>query len=237
MNRSRPNTAVPDDLLQADVILCCGEDAGELLQAFKGLKALQVHEYRCYKFWRYPAFTLIWTGIGTGSLEPLLFEPLEPVMIKRIVLIGTAGALNDNVTLGMGYVIDEAVLGCTGISPLPGVKLQPHWNGPIKEMPTASIVSTDYYNGFSKVQSPRVNALQQADTRLKPVMDSIIGTVDLVDMETAQFYHFCRVLGGEHLQYLALKGATNPITDVSQQTLYSESLLETLSHNAMETLD
>jgi hypothetical protein len=236
VNRARPNTAVDDDLLQGDVILCCGEDAGELLLGFDGLTALQYQEYRCYRFWRYPSFTLIWTGIGTGCLEPLLFEALEPGIIKRIVLIGTAGALNGNVKLGQGFVIGEAFLGCTGISPHPGVELKSQWNSPIADIPTASIVSTDYYYGFSEGNSPMVKALQDADIRLRAVMDSALGRVDLVDMETAQFYYLCRVLGGEHLQYLALKGPANSIEDVSQQTLHSESLLMRLSQTAVSLL-
>lgn len=207
-----------------------------MLQGFKGMTALQHHEYRCYRFWKYPSFTLIWTGIGTGCLEPLMFEILEPRIVRRIVLIGTAGAISNRTALGQGCVITEAFLGCTGISIRLGVKLVPRWNAGLPDLPSATIVSTDYYYGFSRLRSPLVKALQDADVKLKGVMGSALDAVDLVDMEVAQFYHFCRVLGGNPLEYVALKGAANPITDVSEQVVHSESLLVSLSHKAREIL-
>jgi hypothetical protein len=236
VNRNRPNTLVPDDLLQEKVILCCGEDTGELLNAFNRYRASKIHEYRCYKFWKYDAFTLIWTGIGTGCLEPLLFEVLEPAIIQRIVLIGTAGALNNLRQPGQPHLINDAFLGCTGITLREDRPLHSRWHSDIAALPSASIISTDYYYGFSRMGSPLVKALQEADARLVDVFTKACNQADLVDMETAQFYHLCRVLGGDSLQFVALKGSSNPITDFSLQTLHSQQLLARLCQEAVALL-
>jgi hypothetical protein len=90
--------------------------------------------------------------------------------------------------------------------------------GDIADLPSATIISTDYYYAFSRVGSPLVKALQSADARLASVVEAAFNHVDLVDMETAQFYHLCHVLGGDSLEFVALKGASNPITDFSQRT-------------------
>jgi hypothetical protein len=71
----RPNTAVKNEVLQENLLLCCGEDTTELLLALPEVgPPLLYHVYRCYRFWRFDGFTLVWTGIGTGCLEPLMFE-------------------------------------------------------------------------------------------------------------------------------------------------------------------
>jgi hypothetical protein len=233
VNRNRPNTVVDDDLLHENVILCCGEDCTELLHAFKEYRSISIHEYRCYRFWKYDPFTLIWTGIGTGCLEPLLFEILGPGIIQRIILIGTAGALNDRTQPNSPYVSKDAYLGCTGIIPHHEQALHPRWLGNVSHLPNASIISTDYYYGFSAMRSPMVKALQEADARLANVFSKACDEVDLVDMETAQFYHLCRVLGGDVLQFIALKASSNPITDFAQQTLHSQELLFKLTSQAV----
>ncbi len=72
-----PNTNLNPSLLSKNIILCCGEDSNELINSFKELTSDNLekfHEFRCYKFWKFPDLSLIWTGIGTGVLEPLLWE-------------------------------------------------------------------------------------------------------------------------------------------------------------------
>src|SRR5688500_16227939 len=93
-NRARPNTMVNDAFLHQSIILSCGEDPSELLAAARtaGLdKPCALHEYRCYRFWSFPICTLVWTGIGTGCLEPLLYEILRESRANKICLVGTAG--------------------------------------------------------------------------------------------------------------------------------------------------
>lgn len=186
---------------------------------------LKTHAYRCYQFWKFREFTLLWTGIGTGCLEPLLFEILDAEIIQEIVLIGTAGAVNENLPLGSSYWLDRAYLGCTAILPISCEPAEPRWARPKPNVPSASIVSTDYYYGFSNIDSRRVRALQHADRRLVQALANFRNLAELVDMETAQFYHLCRVLGHPGLNFGALKGPANTISAVSEQTLHSETLL------------
>ncbi|HNX05660.1 MAG TPA: hypothetical protein PKI32_09165, partial [Opitutales bacterium] len=102
---------LPRDLGAGRVILCSGEVESDLLAAFRGRTGpvLDCGRYRCYAFWRYADFTLILAGIGTGSLEPLLWEILRPGIVKKIVLIGTAGAVTAKApALGTALPISQA---------------------------------------------------------------------------------------------------------------------------------
>ena len=96
LNASRPNTGVADDLLSSGtIILSCGEDITEVHDTFEPLlKALprRFHSYRGYTFAQYRGFTLATAGIGTGCLEPFLYEVLPAT--KRIILVGTAGLVS-----------------------------------------------------------------------------------------------------------------------------------------------
>ena len=236
VNPSRPNTGVADFLLQKNAILCCGEDANQLLTALRTVTDSRhqlYHEYRCYRFWKFPNFTLIWTGIGTGCLEPLLFELLEPNIVQRIVLIGTAGAIStEKVNLGSAYFINQAYLAAAGIN-------RPNKTAPISHgfprdclaganLQDCSIISTDYYYGFSSDPSQRAIALRRADPVLAESLATLWTKAPLTDMETAQFYHLCKLLGQPALQFAAIKGPANKVSEASVATL--EVLEEALAH-------
>jgi hypothetical protein len=97
------NTNATSSHLERQVLLCAGEDSNELMHALPtdSLEIQLTHEYRCYRFWRCRSrtdknrsFALVWTGIGTGCIEPLLCEVLsENTPVEQIVLVGTAGQL------------------------------------------------------------------------------------------------------------------------------------------------
>jgi len=223
------------------MVLCCGEDPSELLGAlpFKPSPAAY-HEYRCYRFWRFQAFTLAWTGIGTGCLEPMLYELFEPALIsgpktiRRLILIGTAGSLNPaGTTPGQPYLIDPAYLGASAIGSPPHQitarerqPLRPRLGALVKRaagLERRSIVSTDYYYGFS--HDPASAMLREADPGLLRAVAAASGVADLVDMEVAQFYYFCGLLGGPSLLYLAIKGCANYVGGFSEQPMNSQQVL------------
>ncbi|MHB8736189.1 MAG: hypothetical protein ACYC6M_12885, partial [Terriglobales bacterium] len=158
LNPNRPNTGVTDEFLQENVILCCGEDPLELVEQVKSFRPIALHKYRCYRFWRFPAFSLIWTGIGTGCLEPLLFEIYMPFIVRNIILIGTAGAVSSIIPDGQAFCIKKAYSrACAVRTKNPEVPLFPHWKPPLPEdlqEDAATIVSTDYYYGFSTLKDP-----------------------------------------------------------------------------------
>ena len=254
---NRPNTRVDDTILQDKMVLCCGEDTTELLLALPTADAPQAyHEYRCYKFWRFRHFTLAWSGIGTGCLEPLLYEILaEPNQrsikqspkIRQIILVGSAGAFShspSDLNLGEAYLINKAYVAATAIE-LPRSQmnsalspaLEPHlgkMKEPASKMEKKSVVSTDYYYGFSK--DPGSDLLRNADARLSQAVSSAWGKVDMVDMETAQFYHFCGLLGGGSLSYAALRGPANYIDAFSNQTSNSLRVLRSVLTSAFRLL-
>src|SRR6202035_4323689 len=91
-----PNTNAPVELLSSQCVLCVGEDRRTLLDAAldAGLDMKGPHfGYRCYEFWNCGGLLVVWSGIGTGSLEPLLWELFKPGTIQQIVLVGTAGRM------------------------------------------------------------------------------------------------------------------------------------------------
>ena len=69
MNVLGPNTNASLELLQPHCILCCGEDVSHFLHLLPTIQ--MYHEYRGYRFWRLPGFTLVLSGMGTGCVEPL----------------------------------------------------------------------------------------------------------------------------------------------------------------------
>jgi hypothetical protein len=210
--------------LKRDAILCCGEDLQEFKASIRAVfgSPRMVHSYRCYAFMQAGSKSFIWTGIGSGCVEPLLCEIHDEAQLKRIVLVGTAGSVSRRAQLGIAAAIGEARVACAGISPKRNV-LRPNWQLS-RSTPTQRIVSTDYYYGFTLKKTAPTPKLWASDTRLAKTVARALRRADLVDMETGQFYHLCRILRPDW-QFLAIKGAANPLADFSQQSLHSESVL------------
>jgi hypothetical protein len=103
----------------------------------------------------------------------------------------------------------------------------------LENIPASSIISTDYYYGFSRGKNSSV--LRNKDRRLNDVVDYAWRKVDMVDMETAQFYYFCQLLGSPILQYAALKGPANFIGG-SEQGLHSLTVLRAAVRLALRLL-
>jgi hypothetical protein len=240
----RPNTRVDDSLLREKLVLCCGEDPTELMLALPSKEAPHAyHEYRCYRFWCFESFTLAWSGIGTGCLEPLLYEilvvqPNPP--IREIVLVGTAGALppEGSVVHGQAYLIDKAYLGGSALTipehdlrlPPAGKSIQPLTYrlgkgsmGLVKEVETRSVVSSDYYYGFS--MDPRSQKLRDRDEHLRQAVESAWNNVQMADMETAQFYYFCDTMKSVSLSYAAVRGPSNAVGKFHEQSSFSLHVL------------
>jgi hypothetical protein len=200
-----PNTAAGIELLGPRTIICAGEDARELERAFApivGAPPSAFFEYRCYRFWRFDSATVAWTGIGTGCLEPLLWEVIAPGIVERMVLIGSAGRLpNSRVAIGEPSCISAAYSGGTSLDEeLADQPSRPRFALPAGAA-TASIVSTDYYYGFT--DRALVGSYPAAGAGLRRAVGKFLPACDLVDMESAQFYHFCnRFDRTGKLQYL-----------------------------------
>lgn len=222
-----PNTGATSNILRRNVILCGGEDADELMNSRRQLRPndppASSFSYRCYKFWTFPGRTLIWTGIGTGCLEPLLWEIFQPGIIKDIILIGTAGRLsNSKLPMGVAGCVNEAYSGCTSIDDVAGViPLKPRYPTP-SHLPTCTAVSSDFYYGFSQ---RAIDGSYPASASLRTAVDRHLHSRDLVDMETAQFYYFCQTLGQPTLRYLAIRAAANDIAAQEEQLTHTPAAL------------
>jgi uridine phosphorylase len=217
-----PNTNAPFTVLTEQCILCAGEDRQDLSQALAEslpIQARQQWHYRDYEFWRFDDFCVIRAGLGSGSLEPLLFEILRPQILQRVILIGTAGVMPDAI-LGMGepYLVDRAWAAGTAIDEEAGqLPLRPRWNC-LTTVPKASCVSSDFFYGFA----PRIltSDYPARTQRLRMLFEQHLrlGT-QMVDMEIAQFYYFCAQFGAGTLEYVAVKGVANAVGREGEQRL------------------
>jgi nucleoside phosphorylase len=225
--------------LSTRVILCAGEVEADLLHAFRNVKSrpVGVGQYRCYKFWKYPDFTLILSGIGTGSLEPLLWEIISPGVIKKIVLIGTAGAVTPRAPeIGASAFISEAWPCGTSLDAEVGMNpLRPHWNAVLNGV-TCTLASTDYFYGYSdRILDGSFRACQGPfKERYKTIRDK----ADMIDMEVVGFYYFCPFFDktGE-LEYIAIKGSSNALGKGEEMNQYAAAVMDDCGRRALEMLE
>ena len=238
-----PNTQAPPSVLHERCIYCAGEDRRELLHALAEAGPPDAREaaketrdamaaqseahwyYRNYEFWRFRDFCMMLSGIGTGCLEPLLYEVLHAGVVARIVLVGTAGTMPAaNVQLGQAYAIRAAWPAATGIDgEVANLPLSPHWKFSGGEQ-TATGVSSDFYYGFAPAVLEGRYPIDRGPLRARFEEHLRRGT-ELVDMEMAQFYFLCRSFGGDEVQYLAVKGAANQVGRGEQQSVNTRSAL------------
>ena len=209
-----PNTNASPEILAPACILCCGEDRQTLVSAMNQARLVgpQIEfSYRCYEFWKWNDVVVIWTGIGTGCLEPLLWEIFQPGVIQKIVLVGTAGKMpNSSVVGGQVYLINEAWLAGTGLD---GEQLQqplrPRW--PARHgLPETSSVSTDFYYGFAPVNCLPQHPFSAGPLRGAFEFHAARGT-GMVEMEVAQFYAFCENFPHGPSEYIAAKVCSNTV--------------------------
>ncbi len=238
------NCNVDAGILSPNVVLCAGEDVMELLRAFErlGEEPRRCHTYRCYRFWQYTRFTLIWTGIGTGCIEPLLFEVLTRTpVVQTIVLIGTAGKLRPDLA-DRPHVITQALLGPAPfgdyqieepLTPEFDWQTQPALQG----VPTATAVSTDLYYGFPKpYDRPGPDRADVGELRER--FERLSRRGDLLEMEVGQFYYLCRKLRqAGTLRFLAVKGPANAIGADQEQVANSAEVLQQCSETTIALLN
>jgi hypothetical protein len=92
------------------------------------------------------------------------------------------------------------------------------------DQPTASAVSTDFYYGFSP---KTLNGDYPAGgASLRRAIQTHLHARDLVEMETAPFYHLCKRFDRTgRLRFLAVNGAANDVTRPDEQLARSQSTL------------
>jgi hypothetical protein len=194
------------------VIVCAGEDQAELLAAaVLHLPSIRdAWSFRCYRFWYADDILIAWTGIGTGCLEPLVFELCAAGHPEKIALIGTAGLpQGSSLVLGECRPVTSAFARGNAINAVgvdPSQSLRPNTSEAFNAECVAA--STDfYYASLPEWWTPGI---------------------DLVDMEVAQFYHLCdrfSRLARIRTQYLAFKGAANRIGCPGEQLQHSAGVI------------
>ena len=240
-----PNSKAPPSVLHERCLYCAGEDRRELLEALAEtgpsdarakaqahLDAGRAEEiasddrtahwyYRSYEFWRFHDFCLMLSGIGTGCLEPLLFEVLRANVVRKIVLVGTAGSMpGSKAALGEAYAVDRAWPAGTGIDgEVRDLPLTPRWDLTHIDK-TASSVSSDFFYGFAPGILDGTYPIDRGPLKTLFAEHLRRGT-ELVEMEIAQFYFFCQNFGGKDLQYLAVKAVANAVGSEGQQAANS----------------
>lgn len=235
---SAPVTHILPAQLSERTIICSGEVEDELMHAFRNVREKPefIRQYRCYKVWKYPSFTLILAGIGTGTLEPLLWEILRPGLVKRLILIGTAGCvLPDAPAMGRALPISRAWPCGTGIDAEVGLEpLMPNWSLP-EGAASCGIASSDFFYGYSDRVLDGTFAACQGPFRQRYL--AVKAMADLIDMEVAPFYYFApRFDTGGALEYLAIKGSSNALGKGEEMNGYSASVMDDCARQALELL-
>lgn len=246
----RPNCALPEDFFQENMIVCTGEDPGELVKAMRmalpGKRPVRTHQYRCYRAWKYtnPDVTVVISGIGSGCMEPLIFELLDKKTLgdrvpKKLVMIGTAGYISDH-GHGQVFLVDKAVpMGCAvHLDDTDLALLRPNFEGlDNSKLTRATEMSTDYYYAATPgTDDPRKMAAKNADPALASAIQSFWKPGRLISMEVAQFYHFCRIYGPEGTQYVALRGVANLADQFHEQGEHSQNVLNLAFTEALKLL-
>lgn len=247
--RVRPNTALPSDFLQSNIVVCTGEDAGELKQAIAAVlpgKQYEYHEYRCYRAFKFtdPDLTIVLSGIGSGSLEPLLFELLDGKTLgmdapKRLVMIGTAGYLSDS-GFGKVYLVDGAYpVGCAVSLDDLSLPVRPNFDGLRHvDLPRAEEISTDFYYACTTQENDvRKMMVKSMNPALREGLAKHWRPGRLISMESAQFYHFARNYGRDGTQYVALRGVANLADQFETQGDYSVQVLTDALRHAVNLLE
>jgi hypothetical protein len=215
-------------------------------------------QHRCYFAWRFEDrdLTVILTGIGTGCLEPLLFEILDDTKLsdekvaKRLVMIGTAGMIKydhpdrpsgtpplDESELGKLYVVQEAyVAGCAVALDVP---VCPRFSGyEAAGLPSRTEISSDYYYAATlRPKDSRRHTAQDMNPSLREGLENHWEKGRLVSMESAQFYHFARTYGRQgETEYVAIRGAANFVDEFDTQGGHSGEVLRDALDAAMQIL-
>lgn len=234
-----PNTKIQSSMLSENVVLCCGEDPTVVWEALKTTrlqKPLLEHDFRSYHLVKCESLTVILAAIGTGALEPLLFEILRFNVVQAIVLVGTAGrTLSSKTIMGQPYIIGEAYLEGTALDrEVETLPLLPNYAfGGTHEV--ASIVSTDFYYAFSL--SRKGDDYPGRLPRLQKSVREMVAKVDLVDMEVGQFYALCQLMSPKgKLKYLAIKGPANSLGYGEDQNIHAKEVIEKALGKAIDIL-
>ena len=120
---------------------------------------------------------------------------------------------------GLIYYISEARTWAAGVRPIEFQSaLRPNWGTHQQFIPHATILSTDYYYGLSRIDNYQVRKVRTLDYALTEDFLTALDTVDLVDMEVAQFYFLCYAYGKQELEWAALKGPANSLDNFGEQS-------------------
>lgn len=242
----RPNCALPAHFIQPNMVVCTGEDPGELVNAMRAVISAEPeahHQYRCYQAWKFNGFTVVISGIGTGCIEPLLWELLDHEKLgqgvaKRLVMIGTAGYIADS-GHGQVFLVDGAYpLGCAVHLSAEYLPLRSSFQG--LEGCTLSRreeMSTDYYYAATpSMDDFRKVLAKQRDPILTECLENYWRAGRLISMESLQFYHFCSIYGQPGTQYVALRGVANLADQFHEQGDYSQNVLTDALKEALALL-
>src|SRR5688500_13860870 len=111
-----PNTCFRMELMRPKLLICSGEDPGEASSVAISLlgRFESHHRFRAYELWSFEDIAFVVCGMGTGCVEPLLWEVFQSNGIRAVVLAGTAGRFPKSPTrVGGSYLISKAYAAAT----------------------------------------------------------------------------------------------------------------------------
>lgn len=207
--RIGPATCLPSDMVRPDVLLCLGEEWSEIESALDaaGMEApVATHRHRTFTAQVRDGLLCLAGGLGSAVVETSLWELSRAGGVRRILLVGTAGALPGyRGAFGAPHLMDPASTVYQNFEAPPGWTGEPTWHLPL---PTKECISADRFYGFSPAaldHYPAEPGLQEAWSRWKE-HDAF------VDMEVGAFYWYAERFGLR--EYAAVKAAANPLSDL-----------------------
>ena len=214
MQIERPNTRLDLQAFRSRLMICAGEDASMFLSVCAqvlGKHPVELYQHRCYRFWHIDDVLLAWTGIGTACIEPLLREYCLTGDVERVALVGTAGlSPSSNCRLGEAHPIASAFCRACAINSL-GVRHTDAFTPRVTDMQFPEHVTIGSSDFYYPIQG-----------------DEQFDDVDLVDMETAQFYYLCRDIANQStdgFDYISFKGAANELGHPEQQEQWTAMVM------------
>ncbi len=211
MERIGPSTGLPRSMVRPDVLLCLGEEEDEFEAALDaaGLTpaALRTH-YRAFHGRVRDDILCLDGAVGSAVVEKCLWDLLGTGIVRRIILVGTAGAMPAcTAARDRPYRISPASSIYQNFDAPPRAAWAPTADVGLPDFP---IVSCDRFYGFS----PLVEGAYPAEPGLLEAWHQYAEQDMMVDMEVGAFYHYCERFGAPDLQYAAIKAVANSVSEL-----------------------
>ncbi len=233
MQRIGPSTGLPLDMVRPDVLLCLGEEEDEFSAALDGAgltpEAVRTH-YRAFHGRVRDDILCLDGAVGSAVVEKCLWDLLRTGIVRRVLLVGTAGAMPACTAVERKpYRMAPATSIYQNFDAAPHASWRPTAEVGLDDF---SIVSCDRFYGFS----PLIDDVYPAEPGLLEAWHQHAKKDLMIDMEVGAFYHYCERFGAPDLQYAAIKAVANKVSELDKLPEASADALDATVRAAIKVL-